>query len=231
MTERMTNPATPKKRARDEFFVEHPDGSRSDAELHGPILAAGDHDAATDVTRTWLREQGYSADEIEAFLDSPTQSSAADPALAPSSALQSNTVYLVSCVGEKQGHACKASELYTSQWFMKARAYVQATHCPWFILSAEYGLLAPDRVVEPYNKTLNRMDRSERRQWATHVIAQMDADLPPADRIVILAGKRYREFLIDYLRCRTGRVEVPMEGIAIGKQLQFLQRRSTDAGL
>jgi hypothetical protein len=220
-----------KKLTSDEFFVEHPDGSRSDAELHDPILAAGDHDAATAVTRTWLREQGYSAEEIEAFLGDRTQSSAADRALAPSLALQSSTVYLVSCVGKKQNHACKASELYASQWFLKARAYVEATHRPWFILSAEYGLLAPDRIVEPYDKTLNRMELSERREWARRVIAQMDADLPPADRIVILAGKRYREFLTDYLRRRAGRVEVPMQGLAIGKQLQFLQRGSTDAGL
>jgi hypothetical protein len=220
-----------KKSTSNEFFVEHPDGSRSDAELHAPILAAGDHDAATAVTRTWLREQGYAAEEIEAFLGNPTQSSAAVPALAPSPARQSGTVYLVSCVRRKQAHACKASELYTSQWFMKARAYVQATHCPWYILSAEFALLAPNRVVSPYDKTLNRMELSERREWATRVVAQMDADLPPADRIVILAGKRYREFLTDYLRRRAGRVEVPMEGLAIGKQLQFLQRGSTDAGL
>jgi hypothetical protein len=228
----MTNPSNvSKKSTSNEFFVEHSDGSRSDEELHGPILAAGDHDAATAVTRTWLREQGYAAEEIEAFLGNPTQSSAAEPALVPSPALQSDTVYLVSCVGKKQAHACKAGELYTSQWFLKARAYVETTHCPWFILSAEYGLLAPDRVVAPYNKTLNRMELSERREWARRVVAQMDAHLPPADRIVILAGNRYREFLTDYLRRRAGRVEVPMEGLAIGKQLQFLQRGLTHAGL
>jgi hypothetical protein len=220
-----------KKWTSNEFFVEHSDGSRSDAELHAPILAAGDHAAATDVTRGWLKEQGYSAEEIKTFLGSPTQNSAAEPALEPRPASQSGTVYLVSCVGKKQHHACRASELYASQWFVKARAYVEATHRPWFILSAEYGLLAPDRVVKPYEKTLSLMKRSERQEWAKRVIAQMDADLPPADRIVILAGKRYREFLIDYLRRRAGRVQVPMEGLAIGRQLQFLDRGLTHAGL
>lgn len=227
--ERTFNRVMPRKWTSNEFFVEHPDGSRSDAELHGPILA-GSHEAATDVTRTWLREQGHSAEDVEAFLGNPTQNSAANPALArPAS--QSGTVYLVSCVGKKQRHACKASELYTSQWFLKARAYVQATHCLWFILSAEYGLLTPDRVVEPYDKTLNHMKRSERQEWARRVIAQMDGELPPADQIVILAGKRYRELLIAYLRRRADRVDVPMEGLAIGKQLQFLQRGLTHAGL
>jgi hypothetical protein len=69
----MTKIVMSKKWTTNEFFVQHPDGSRSDAELHGPILA-GDHQAAIDVTRGWLKEQGYSAEEIEAFLGNPTQS-------------------------------------------------------------------------------------------------------------------------------------------------------------
>src|SRR6202034_3919653 len=67
-----------------------------------------------------------------------------------------STVYVVSCVGKKQDHACKAADLYVSEWFRKARTYVEATRCPWFILSAEYGFLEPGRVVAPYDKTLNR---------------------------------------------------------------------------
>jgi hypothetical protein len=50
----------------------------------------------------------------------------------------------------------------------------------------------------------------------------MDTSLPGADRIVVLAGIRYREFLMDYLRQRARTVEVPMEGLRIGKQLHFL---------
>lgn len=37
---------------------------------------------------------------------------------------------------------------------------------PWFILSAEYGLLEPDAEVEPYERTLNTMSVSDRREWA-----------------------------------------------------------------
>src|SRR5205085_2901797 len=33
--------------------------------------------------------------------------------------------------------------------------------------------------------------------------AQMETFLPPCDRIVLLAGQRYREFLMEYLRQRT----------------------------
>jgi hypothetical protein len=39
---------------------------------------------------------------------------------------------------------------------------------------------------------------------------------------VVLAGARYREFLLDYLKARFATVELPMEGLKIGKQLQWL---------
>lgn len=133
-----------------------------------------------------------------------------------------STVYLVSCVSKKRETPSRARDLYISDWFLKARAYVEGTHSPWFILSAEYGLVPPDKVLAPYERTLNTMGISERRAWASKVKAQMETSLPAADRMVVLAGQRYREFLIDYLRQRAEFLEVPMEGLTIGKQLRYL---------
>ena len=132
------------------------------------------------------------------------------------------TVYLVSCVSKKLGMPSPARDLYISDWFLKARAYVEGTHSPWFILSAEYGLVPPDEVLAPYERTLNTMGTSERRAWATKVRTQMETSLPAADRIIVLAGQRYREFLMDYLQQRVGTLEVPMEGLTIGRQLRYL---------
>ena len=50
-----------------------------------------------------------------------------------------------------------AMDLYTSNWFRKARACVEETGCPWRILSAEYGLVHPEEEIGPYEKTLNKM--------------------------------------------------------------------------
>lgn len=58
--------------------------------------------------------------------------------------------------------------------------------------------------------------------WAARVKAQMETFLPAADRIVVFAGLRYREYLMDYLRHRARIVEVPMEGLTIGRQLHYL---------
>jgi hypothetical protein len=66
------------------------------------------------------------------------------------------------------------------------------------------------------------MSAPERKAWAARVKAQMEASLPDADRIVVLAGVRYREYLMDYLQQRARAVEVPMEGLTIGRQLHYL---------
>jgi hypothetical protein len=130
--------------------------------------------------------------------------------------------FLVSCVGEKVRRPAKAKDLYASTWFTKARAYVESYGDPWFILSAEYGLVDPETVIAPYEKTLNTMGVHERRQWAARVIDQFAARLPDCEKIVILAGARYREFLMDYLNTRANKVEVPLEGLRIGEQLSWL---------
>jgi hypothetical protein len=131
------------------------------------------------------------------------------------------TVALVSCVGRKVAHTASARDLYISEWFRRSRRYVEGINCPWFILSAEYGLLTPREKVAPYERTLNAMTAGERRTWALRVQGQMDGALPHAERIIVLAGRRYREYLIEYLKKR-GTVEVPLARLGIGQQLQWL---------
>lgn len=140
------------------------------------------------------------------------------------------TVYLVSCVSRKQERACAARDLYVSDLFRKARRYVEASGCPWFILSAEYGLVAPGQVIEPYERTLNTMGVADRRTWAELVDAQLAEAVSNVSQVVFLAGERYREFLAQHLAARGVTVSVPMEGLRIGEQLSWLGRHSPPAG-
>jgi hypothetical protein len=57
-------------------------------------------------------------------------------------------VVLVSCVKSKRSHRAPARLLYTSAWFQKVRDIVEASDARWFILSARYGLVAPDAEIE-----------------------------------------------------------------------------------
>ena len=131
-------------------------------------------------------------------------------------------IFLLSCVSQKAPHPAPARDLYVSPLFRKARAYVLKSDSLWFILSAEHGLLHPDDVLAPYEKTLNNMRAAERRAWAEKVRHQMETTLPDADEITIFAGQRYREYIEPWLRGRYASVQVPMRGLPIGKQLRWL---------
>lgn len=95
----------------------------------------------------------------------------------------------------------------------------------WYILSAKHGLVALDTVIEPYDETLNRMPAAARRAWARRVLTDLGRVLQPGDHVLILAGKKYRENLISPIQQMGCSVEIPMEGLGIGKQLRWLKQR------
>lgn len=134
------------------------------------------------------------------------------------------TVCLVSCVKAKRPTLAAAKELYASNWFCLARRYVESLGCPWYILSAKHGLVAPNTVIDPYEETLNTMSVTERRAWSARVVEALEKQLPNASQIVVLAGARYRELLMDDLRRRAAIVTVPLEGLRIGEQLRWLSQ-------
>lgn len=134
-------------------------------------------------------------------------------------------LHLVACVSVKRDRPAPARDLYASPWFRKARSFVEGNGGNWFILSAQHGLLSPDQVIPPYERTLNAMRVAERRAWAASVVEQFDEANLEFDRISVLAGKRYREFLMPALRARATFVDVPLAGLGIGQQLAWLGGR------
>jgi len=136
--------------------------------------------------------------------------------------IDGKTAYFVSCVGEKLPRPMKAKDLYASSWFKKARRFAESKGCLWFILSAEYGLVSPYQIIEPYEKTLNTLPIADRRKWADRVNLLIQAIIPQLEMAVFLAGQRYREFLMGHLQKRQIAIEVPMEGLKIGEQLRWL---------
>lgn len=129
---------------------------------------------------------------------------------------------LVSCVSLKRPVSAQAKDLYTSPWFRKARTCVEAMGCPWYILSAKYGLVEPNSTIDPYNQTLKTMPVNGRRAWASGVIEHLAPRLAGVNSMAFLAGRAYREFLEPELRGRGLTIFVPMEGLGIGQQLSWL---------
>src|SRR6266481_3140972 len=104
--------------------------------------------------------------------------------------VREGAIVLLSCVKSKRAYRCKASYMYTSPLFRKMMAYALSLKPKSvYILSAKYGLLRPDDIIEPYEQTLKKMSARDRQQWARTVITKLgqQCDLD-ADHFVILAG-------------------------------------------
>jgi hypothetical protein len=134
-------------------------------------------------------------------------------------------VVLVSCVKSKLPYAAPARRLYTSAWFSKVRDLVEASGARWFVLSSLYGLVEPDTEIAPYDYTLNTVGIRERRAWATNVVDKLLLQMGDHQRLIMFAGMRYREFLVEPLLLHGFAVEVPMANLARGEQLAWLNER------
>lgn len=133
-------------------------------------------------------------------------------------------IILISCVSKKLPTVAKAKDLYVSTLFRLNMQYaLKLQPDTIYILSAMHGLLSVDDLVEPYDLTLNTMSSRQVKAWADKVMGQISACADPkTDHFVFLAGDKYRKFLLPHLTS----YEVPMQGLTIGRQLQFLSEQT-----
>ncbi len=133
-----------------------------------------------------------------------------------------DALVLVACFKSKRARSAPARSLYTSAWFCKVRDLVEASGARWFILSTLYGLVRPDAEIAPYDHTLNTLGVADRRAWANKVLEKLLPKIADVKRVVMFAGNRYREFLVEPLERQGIEVEVPMEHLMQGEQLRWL---------
>ena len=87
----------------------------------------------------------------------------------------SPSALLVTCVKSKRSTPSAAKDLYTSPLFLNQRAYAEASGRPWFILSAEHGLVEPDEWLAPYERYLPDTSRSYREAWGHRMVLTIAA--------------------------------------------------------
>lgn len=136
------------------------------------------------------------------------------------------TIVLVACASTKLETQAKAKDLYTSELFKKSREYAERIGDIWLILSAKHHLLDPETLTTPYDRTLNMMNTSARSFWALTVANKLTPKINPGDRVIFLAGVKYRESLIYPCTQAGASVECPLAGLGIGQQLQFLTKQN-----
>lgn len=131
---------------------------------------------------------------------------------------------LVGCVKRKRSQPCPARDLYESPLWRGRREYAERSGAPWYILSAEYYLLAPEVWISPYDLALKDLKREERRAWSRRVLDELRVRFPDlaGKTVECHAGKHYLDNeLADGLRQAGAVVRRPLAGMRIGAQLRW----------
>lgn len=137
-----------------------------------------------------------------------------------------NRIVLIGCGKSKLSEPASADNLYTGSLFVARRRYAESTGRPWFVISARYGLVAPDTWIEPYDETIGELASMDRVAWFLSVVSAItdtlhdDAD-PREVLVEIHAGEDYAEHLSDVLRAVRFQPDRPLQGLGIGHQLAW----------
>lgn len=152
------------------------------------------------------------------------------PALASRSNQADNTeLFLLACAQTKLDVPAPARRLYTSPLFRKGRAYAEQLGVPWFILSAEHGLVTPDQLLAPYEQYLPGTSESYRAAWGLWVAERLDLLAGPLNgRVVeVHAGAAYVDAIASHLTAKGAHVVDPLRGMAIGARLHWYDSQPT----
>jgi len=132
-------------------------------------------------------------------------------------------IVLISCASKKLTRKTRAKDLYISPLFKLNLMFAHSLKPDKiFILSAKYGLVDLEQELEPYNQSLKTMSLPEIKKWTEKVKGQMKGKINfESDEVIFLAGEKYRMFLLPFFR----KVSIPLKGLSIGKQLQYLKNK------
>lgn len=132
---------------------------------------------------------------------------------------------LVSCTKRKRKEPSQPAELYAkSAYFRKVRAYCEANHDRWYVLSAKHGLLEPKgEPINSYDETLRGATVDEKREWAKEVSEQLQIQetLDEDTALVVHAGKDYYGELLPLLEDSGVGVKIPTEGLGLGEKMAW----------
>lgn len=129
-------------------------------------------------------------------------------------------ICLIGCVKMKRKQRCAAKDMYISPLFKARLKYALSLGKKCYIISAKYGLLGLNDMIDPYDKTLNDMRKAERKAWTIGVIRSLNAaeGLGKGSPVMVLAGDKYREWLERYYK-----VSYPFPNMPFGMQLRKLK--------
>lgn len=129
-------------------------------------------------------------------------------------------IVVVGCGKQKREDAAKASDLYTGGVFSAHKAIADHFGGIDYVVSAKMGLVRGDKVISPYDTTMQDLTPSERSTWASQVgaaISRLAHEGRVTRPVLALVGKAYSGW-IPVAEADGVRVVAPLEGLTAGER-------------
>lgn len=129
-------------------------------------------------------------------------------------------IAIITCGKSKQAVPAKAIDLYTGIVFRQKLTYVQTLYpnAYIYILSAKYGIISTDLVIEPYDQMVPLREDDFFKEWSAKVTKQLK-QFDKTEDIVFLGNQHYYKPVDAYF---VGQKQAPLLGLKPGMQLQRL---------
>jgi hypothetical protein len=153
--------------------------------------------------------------------------------IAPVRAAARADLLLVTCVKTKLDLPAPAKDLYVSPLFKRESAYAERQGIPWFILSAEHGLVTPDEWLAPYERYLPDTPADYRAAWGARVAERLETLVGAfADKVIeVHASASYMDAITPRLAAKGATVLNPLEGLAMGERLRWYDVDAADSAV
>ena len=134
-------------------------------------------------------------------------------------------IIFIGCGKFKNNVSCVAEKMYIGNYFKTCLTYAKCvcnSNDSIYILSAKYGVLSLDKVIEPYDITLNNYSTAEYNNWLNKVIVQLKKlHITNKEKVMFLCGKNYYKGLCSYF---TDYV-IPLKDYpGMGYQIQYMNK-------
>ncbi len=100
---------------------------------------------------------------------------------------------VTSCSAKKRNYKTKAIDLYQGHLFKKIKKFARVNNFDLKILSAKYGLLNPNSIIEPYNFTIS--NKKDVLNLQKKVISELLVSISNYKIVLIIMGSKYRKVI------------------------------------
>lgn len=129
---------------------------------------------------------------------------------------------IIACSQRKANNPNPARDLYRGTLFRFGREFAETYGYDYRILSAKYGLLHPEEIIEPYNQRISTAADVTRLQLA--VLPELAELIPQYEKIIVIGGAMYRRVLAPLIDS-SSKFEIITDPRGIGGMLQRLRAR------